>query len=112
MAFGNVLTEDDRREPRQTVFLRTRIRQVNGQDASVTIVNVSPRGFMARSDAEHADGDLVSVRLPLIGLLDAEVRWALGGRIGCRLMHPIALTDYEEMLALIQRGMAATSARP
>lgn len=104
------LLDEDRREPRQAVLHRTRAVQANATEWSVVIVNVSPRGLMARSDAPHEPGDLLAIHLPVIGALEAEIRWALGGRIGCRLLHPIDPEDYELMLQLMRRGMIAGSA--
>jgi len=104
------LLDEDRREPRQAVLHRTRAVQANATEWSVVIVNVSPRGLMARSDAPHEPGDLLAIHLPVIGALEAEIRWALGGRIGCRLLHPIDPEDYELMLQLMRRGMIVGSA--
>ncbi|KQU55782.1 hypothetical protein ASG67_06595 [Sphingomonas sp. Leaf339] len=111
MAFGHLAAADERREPRQTVLHRTRARQASGEEQPVTLVDVSPRGFMARSDGQHAPGDWLSVQFPLIGVLEAEVRWSLGGRIGCQLTRTIELADYQLMLELMLRSMKAASAR-
>jgi hypothetical protein len=97
-------SSDDRREPRQEVLHRTRLAQANGQERTVTIVNVSANGFMARAEGEWAAGDVLAVILPVIGLIKAEVRWALGGRLGCRLLRAIELDDYEQMLQQMLRS--------
>jgi len=41
----------------------------------------------------------VRVRLPVLGTISAEVRWALGGRFGCELDVTIPLADYMMLLA-------------
>jgi len=110
MALEQRLPYEDRREPRQPVLHRTRAVQANGADLPVVVVNVSPRGFMARSDASHEPGDLLAIHMPVIGALEAEVRWSLGGRIGCRLLRPVDPDDYVLMLHIMMRGMAAPSA--
>jgi hypothetical protein len=110
MGFGQRLPDEDRREPRQPVLHRARAVQANGAELPVVIVNVSPRGFMARSDAPHEPGDLLAVHMPVIGALEAEVRWSLGGRIGCRLLRPIDPADYVLMLQIMMRGMTGASA--
>ncbi len=97
-------SSDDRREPRQDVLHRTRVVQANGAERIVTIVNVSAHGFMARADGEWADGDMLAVVLPDIGAVKAEVRWALGGRIGCRLLQPIELDRFTHMLHQMRRS--------
>ncbi len=110
MSLAQRLPDDDRREPRQPVLHRTRAAQANGAELPVVVVNISPRGFMARSEAPHEAGDLLAIQMPVIGALEAEVRWSLGGRIGCRLLRPIDPADYVLMLQIMMRGMTAASA--
>jgi hypothetical protein len=110
MGLGQRLPEEDRREPRQPVLHRTRAVQANGAELPIVVVNVSPRGFMARSEAAHEPGDLLQVHMPVIGALEAEVRWSLGGRIGCRLLRAIEPEDYALMLHIMMRGMTVPSA--
>ena len=95
--------KDERTEPRQNVLHRTRVT-VAGEVRQATIANISPRGLMARIAGDYAPGDRISVELPGIGARGAEVRWSLGGRIGCRLDRMIGLADYHHMLQAMQRG--------
>lgn len=110
MSLAQRLPDDDRREPRQPVLHRTRAARANGAELPVVIVNISYQGFMARSEAPHEAGDLLAIQMPVIGALEAEVRWSLGGRIGCRLLRPIDPADYVLMLQIMMRGMTAPSA--
>lgn len=80
---------DERRESRLDVLHRTRIVHQNGRERAVTVVNISSGGFMARGDGEWARGDRISIVLPIVGLLAAQVRWCLGGRIGCQFERAI-----------------------
>src|SRR3546814_9838042 len=57
-------------------------------------------GLMARCDAGYAVGDRLRITLPVVGVVVAEIRWSLGGRIGCQLDRPIALSDYYDLLAV------------
>jgi hypothetical protein len=41
-------------------------------------------------------------------VLVAEVRWSLGGRVGCQFETPVPLADYYELIA----GMLAKPAQP
>lgn len=95
--------KDEREEPRQNVLHRTRV-SVAGATTPVTIANISPRGLMMRTADAFAVGDRITVELPRVGVRAAEVRWALGGRIGCRLDRMIGLADYHHMLQAMQRG--------
>ena len=92
-----------RSEPRDEVFHRARAMQGDGTTLSLTIVNVSPHGLMARCDAAVAAGERINVTLPVVGVARAEVRWSLGGRIGCRLDPAIPVTRYYELLATLRR---------
>lgn len=90
----------DRREVgRDEVSYRTRATAPGGFTALLHIVNVSAAGFMARCEHELTPGEKMSVRLPGVGTIAAEVKWALGGRIGCQFDQPIALAPYLELLA-------------
>jgi hypothetical protein len=93
---------EDRVEPRDETLYRTRLIVAGGEPRMVTIVNVSPNGFMARSDEAFAPGDAVTVTLPVAGCFTAQVRWALGGRIGCRLAQEVAPALYQFVLAAMR----------
>jgi hypothetical protein len=90
---------DKRGSPRDEVHYRTRAILPDGQSVQVLVVNMSARGLMARCDAPLVEGDRVRVRLPVVGTVAGDVRWALGGRFGCELEHTIALAPYMMMLA-------------
>lgn len=93
---------EDRVEPRDEALHRTRLIVATGDARLVTIVNVSPNGFMARSDGAFAVGDIVAVTLPVAGCFTAEVRWALGGRIGCKLAQEVPPALYQFVLAAMR----------
>lgn len=86
---------EERMEPRDETLFRTKLRLDDGPAYPATIVNVSPNGFMARCDAVVAVGDMVAVTLPVVGDFAAEVRWTLGGRIGCRLTREVPPALYQ-----------------
>lgn len=105
VAFGtNSAVRPDRREaPRDEVYHRTRASSYGAGSFPVHIVNVSATGFMARTETELAPGASLSVRLPVLGELQAEVRWALAGRIGCQFAEPIGLADYLGLLGALAK---------
>lgn len=92
-----------RSEPRDEVYHRARAMRRDGTALPLTVVNLSPNGLMARCDEALGAGDRITVSLPAVGLLRAEVRWALGGRIGCQLDAAIPTTRYYELLAGMRR---------
>lgn len=93
---------ESRAEPRDEVLHRARAMRRDGSTVTITIVNLSPHGLMARCEDTIGAGERLSVMLPVAGLVRAEVRWALGGRIGCQLDVPIAIGRYYELLAQVR----------
>lgn len=101
MAVANL----DRREaPRDEVSYRTRATTAAGETISIHIVNVSANGFMARTERSFEPGAKLTIRLPVLGMVAAEVRWSLGGRIGCQFGRMIDLAPYLELLAELVRN--------
>lgn len=100
---AKLASADDRLLRRDEVEYRTRAVGPDAAPLALLIVNVSPQGLMARGGAALEPGDLVRVQLPLLGETGAEVRWALGGRIGCQFLQPIAVADYAPLLAELRR---------
>lgn len=94
---------DERSEPRDEVHHRARAVRADGSAAELLVVNMSARGLMARTTAEFAVGDRLRVRLPAAGQVSAEVRWSLGGRIGCQLDAIIPLAEYFQLLAVMAK---------
>ena len=94
---------DERVEPRDAVHHRTRAVHPDGRQLPIVIVNTSQSGLMARCDAPCEEGDRLRIDLPLIGQAVAEVRWALGGRLGCRLERVLGLAEYYTLLSGMRR---------
>ena len=99
MAPGASFSVDDRAEPRDEVHHRSRVTLVDRRTVPVLIVNLSPQGLMIRSDVPVGAGEWLRIQLPVVGEVQAAVRWALGGRIGCQLEKPIPANRYHAVLA-------------
>lgn len=104
MAVSARVIIDERSEPRDEVHHRTRATRQDGTPVELVIVNISARGLMARCDAPFDMGDRIGVKLPAIGSITAEIRWSLGGRIGCQLDETIPLASYFQLLAAMARS--------
>lgn len=98
---GSPAFAEFRREDRDDVHYRARAFGPDARQVTLIIVNVSPHGLMARCDHEFAIGQRLHVNLPVVGTVIAEVRWSLGGRIGCQFDHAVDLASYYEMLAVL-----------
>lgn len=98
MPFGVSNPTDGRAEPRDEVHHRSRATLADHRTVPVLIVNLSAHGLMIRSDAEVSVGEWMRITLPVVGDVQAAVRWALGGRIGCQLEKPIPANRYHAVL--------------
>ncbi len=98
------LAAQERREAdRDEVHFRARAYGPDAQPLELLIVNMSPHGLMARCEAELSEGQRLRLSLPGAGVLTAEIRWALGGRIGCHFATQIDRATYYETLAAMLR---------
>ena len=103
---GAALAYSDRRDiPRDEVHYRARAFGGDAQPVSLLVVNMSAQGLMARVDADRPVGERLRITLPVVGVVVAEVRWSLGGRIGCELDRPIGMADYYEVLAALLKNV-------
>lgn len=98
MASNHLGYTNVRREEREEVHYRTVATTAAGQPLELLVVNISPGGLMARCDETVEPGASVTFTLPGLTKLAAEVRWALGGRIGCEFAIPIAPHHYFSIL--------------
>lgn len=104
MSFGSAAIADNRDVSRDEVHYRARAYGPDARPLSLLIVNISALGLMARCDMDIAEGARLRVTLPIVGVVAAEVRWCLGGRMGCELDRAIDLADYYELLAALIKG--------
>ena len=100
MALASPVT-DNRALARDEVHYRARAFGPDARQVSLLIVNLSAMGLMARADVPYAIGERLRITLPVIGVAVAEIRWSLGGRIGCELDRAIDLADYYDLLAVM-----------
>ena len=90
---------DQRAMTRDAVHFRARAFGPDAEPHTLLIVNISPHGLMARCEHEFSEGDRLRVMLPVVGVAPAEIRWALGGRIGVSFDSAVDLASYYELLA-------------
>lgn len=97
------LAHDVRRSPREEVSWQTQIHLARMPQAEALIVNLCPSGCMVRSDARLIPGDRITLILPTIGDVEAQVMWALGGRAGIEFDEPLVLPSYSSILSEMRR---------
>lgn len=91
---------DQRRAPRVLVDMVSHVL-ARGLSHGVRVINISPLGLMCRTDADLMIGERVSVWLPVLKEVQAEIRWAEDGRIGLEFRQSIEPRPYDAMLKLI-----------
>ncbi len=77
----------------QRVILQetTQLRSRDQQAVEVRVCDLSTSGFMAECLRPVLIGSYVSLDLPGIGPVHAQVRWQVGGRMGGKFLDPISL---------------------
>lgn len=85
----------ERRAERTSVSRRGQLRHENRYNLEVRIQNVSTSGFMAECAEPVLIGSYVSLDVPGIGPVRAQVRWQLGARMGGMFLDPISRSQCE-----------------
>ena len=101
---GNLAFSEGRREDREEVHYRARAYGPDAKQLTFLVVNISPHGLMARCETGFDVGTRVRVVLPVIGAVVAEVRWSLGGRIGCQFERAVDLASYYELITAMLKA--------
>lgn len=84
-----------RRTGRFAVDQASNLRSQGWHQVEVNVRNVSAFGFMAECPAPVAIGSYVSLDVPGIGPVQAQVRWQLGAAMGGLFLDPISLVRCE-----------------
>ena len=71
------------------------LRQSHWYNVEVKVRDVSQSGFMAECSDAVQIGSFVALDVPGIGLVEAQVRWQIGQRMGGMFMDPISLAQCE-----------------
>ncbi|MEA3001928.1 MAG: hypothetical protein QOH81_716 [Sphingomonadales bacterium] len=94
-AGGSPAYYKQRRAARTNVQGAAELSQSGLYKVEVTIRDVSTGGFMAECPEPVRIGSHVSLEVPGIGSVRAQVRWQLGGRMGGMFLDPISLSRCE-----------------
>ena len=80
-----------RRAVRQPVDIEGTVRELGEEGVEAQVLDISPMGFMASSEAHFAVGARVWLILPGRDRASAEVKWIDGDRLGAEFAEPISL---------------------
>ena len=96
----------------------TRLRPNDWSSLEVRIIDLSRSGFRARCDARLPTGGCVSLDMPGIGAVEAQVEWQRDDELGAKFLHPVSLENCawlprHPILAelLVQRARAGQAGR-
>ena len=89
---------DQRIAPRSDVYARLPFVMPDGQQEMCTCVNISADGMLMRFERGLEIGDLVVLRMPIIGRIAAKVVWSLAGKTGVQFETSISAEDYLPMI--------------
>lgn len=71
-------------------------------DIHLKIVNISSHGFMVNGDHGLDRGERITVRLPVIGLIEAHMIWGHDKRSGFQFERIIRADDFAELIGTLQ----------
>ncbi|MFN3456036.1 MAG: PilZ domain-containing protein [Novosphingobium sp.] len=78
-------------------------------DIQLQLANISTTGFMAHGVGDLGRGERVTVRLPVIGRIEAFLVWSDGDRAGFQFERIIRLDDFNKMIRSLQPGPRSRS---
>ncbi|MDQ4086747.1 MAG: hypothetical protein M3177_01830 [Pseudomonadota bacterium] len=95
-----------RRAQRVPVDEPATMRSQNWYQVEVKVRNVSTCGFMAECGAPVQIGSYVSLDVPGVGPVHAQVRWQIGATMGGMFLDPISLARCEWTAVKANRPVA------
>lgn len=84
-----------RRSERLAIDAEARLRPNSWSSIGVRVLDISACGFRAQAEARLAVGSGVSLDVPGVGTVDAQVEWQRGGSFGARFYRQIDLDRCE-----------------
>ena len=120
---STALSADDlgRRAERRALDEAARLRPNSWSSLEITMVDLSELGFRARCEARLQPGSGVSLEVPGLGPVEAQVEWQRRDEFGARFFTPLDLSRCEWTLEagkqalaqlLVQRAAARKAGRP
>lgn len=80
-------------------------------DVHMHIINISAHGFMARFDEDLGRGERLTVRLPIVGRIEAHLIWARDNRAGFQFERIIRMADFMAVIDTLQPNPRLRPAR-
>ncbi|MDE0933508.1 MAG: PilZ domain-containing protein [Novosphingopyxis baekryungensis] len=93
---------ESRQATRHRIDFKTIMERASGGEQFAHICNVSASGIMIDNVSDLARGDRVTVRLPVIGRIEAHCVWVADERAGMQLERLLRVPDFLAMLDELQ----------
>ena len=93
MASKTQQSSGERRAERHKVDEAARLRPNDWSSLEIRIVDLSAFGFRGECEARLRPGGSVTLTVPGLGDVEAQVEWQRGGQFGARFFQPIALAS-------------------
>lgn len=69
-----------------------------GRLSGLQLLNLSASGFMGVADVDLCEREFVRVDMPVVGWVDADIVWVLGGKIGAAFHAGLAAHELRTIL--------------
>lgn len=103
MALGAQLSvTEQRRAARHPVNIRVAAEHRRLGDVMLDITNISIHGFMVGNKVELGRGERVTIRLPVVGRIEAHVIWVTDDRTGFQFERIVRYDDFANMMTALQ----------
>ena len=99
-----------RRTTRHRIDQPANLQPQNLLEIEVNVRDVSARGFMAECHEPVRIGSYVSLQVPGIGPVHAQVRWQIGACMGGMFLDPISLARCEWRADKVEKKDEASEA--
>ena len=86
-------SDERRRFTRVPVELEAKMRELGASGVEAKIVNISPHGFMAISEAHFEVGARIWLMLPGRERANAVIKWIAGDKLGAEFAEPLPVDD-------------------
>jgi hypothetical protein len=80
-------------------------------DVMMHVVNLSANGFMVSGEMGMSRGERVTIRLPVVGRIEAFLIWNNGDRAGFQFERILRLDDFMKLIDALQPNARLRAAR-
>lgn len=94
--------EPCRAAPRANVSLYCEVRQGSRPWQNVRLEDLSPSGFRITGLMNPSTMAPVSIRIPGMQLLSAEIRWQAGALVGCEFAQPLHIAVFDHLVRQVR----------